>query len=66
MSCFKQPTANNGKRESEKEKLISLHKNARALGPNENLLQAVTIEAKAVLLNGSLSHKSHEVQAELL
>ena len=47
---------------------------ALSLGPNENLLQAVTIEAKAVLLNGSLSHKfltslfskSEEVQVELL
>ena len=55
-------------------KLTNLHKNTRALGPNENLFQAVTIEAKTVLLIGSLSHKlltslffkSNELQAELL
>ena len=47
---------------------------ALSQGPNENLLQAVVIEAKTVLLNNSLSHKfltslfskSKEVQAELL
>ena len=40
-----------------KKKNRNLYKNARALGPNENLLHAVTIQAKAVLLNGSLSLK---------
>ena len=44
--CFKQLTADNGKIASEKK-----FRNLFALGPNENLLQAVTIEAKAVLLN---------------
>ena len=57
-----------------RKKFRNLHKNALALGPNENLLQAVTIEAETALLNGRLSHKfltslfskSKEVQAELL
>ena len=42
MSCFRQPTAINGKNASEEIYI----KNVRALGPNENLLHAVTIKAK--------------------
>ena len=62
-----------GKNAFEK-KFRNLHKNARALGSNEILLQAVTIEVKTVLLNDRLSHKfltslfskSKEIQAEML
>ena len=51
-----QATNNKQWKYASEKKLRNLHKNAHALGPNENLLQVVTIEAKTVLLNGSLSH----------
>ena len=71
--CFKQLTAINGTKLHRKKK-IQKFTYRLSLGPNENLLQAVAIEAKTVLLNNSLSHKfltslfskSKEVQAELL